>query len=51
MRHYGLDALRDLNKMRQKVVADPEIASRLASDNSPHECNCRPLNSPISHRS
>src|SRR4051812_48711221 len=31
MRHYGLDALRDLNQMRQKVVADPEIASRLAS--------------------
>src|SRR3954468_11057397 len=31
MRHYGLDALRDLNTIRQKVVADPEIASRLAS--------------------
>src|SRR5258705_138969 len=31
MRHYGLDALRDLNKMRQKVVADPEIASRIES--------------------
>jgi hypothetical protein len=31
MRHYGLDALRDLNRMRQKVVADPEIASRIAS--------------------
>src|SRR6267143_2232613 len=31
MRHYGLDALRDLNKMRQKVVGDPEIASRIAS--------------------
>ena len=31
MRHYGLDALRDLNQMRQKVVADPEIASRIAS--------------------
>jgi len=31
MRHLGLDALRDLNKMREKVVADPEIASRLAS--------------------
>src|SRR3954466_5974314 len=29
MRHYGLDALRDLNQMRQKVVADPECASRL----------------------
>ncbi len=31
MRHFGLDALRDLNTMRQKVVGDPEIASRLAS--------------------
>ncbi len=31
MRHYGLDALRDLNKMRQKVVGDPEIASRIAA--------------------
>jgi len=31
MRHYGLDALRDLNQMRQKVVGDPEIASRIAS--------------------
>jgi hypothetical protein len=31
MRHYGLDALRDLNAMRQKVVGDPEIASRIAS--------------------
>ena len=31
MRHYGLDALRDLNKLRQKVVGDPEIASRIAS--------------------
>lgn len=31
MRHYGLDALRDLNRMRQKVVGDPEIASRIAS--------------------
>jgi hypothetical protein len=30
-RHYGLDALRDLNQMRQKVVGDPEIASRIAS--------------------
>jgi hypothetical protein len=30
-RHYGLDALRDLNRMRQKVVGDPEIASRIAS--------------------
>jgi uncharacterized protein (DUF1501 family) len=31
MRHYGLDALRDLNGMRQKVVGDPEIASRIAA--------------------
>ncbi len=31
MRHYGLDALRDLNSMRQKVVGDPEISSRIAS--------------------
>ena len=31
MRHHGLDALRDLNLMRQKVVGDPEIASRIAS--------------------
>ncbi len=31
MRHYGLEALRDLNQLRQKVVADPEIASRIAS--------------------
>ena len=31
MRHYGLDALGDLNRMRQKVVGDPEIASRIAA--------------------
>ena len=31
MRHYGLDALRDMNRMRQKVVGDPEIANRIAS--------------------
>ncbi len=31
MRHHGLDALRDLNGMRQKIVGDPEIASRIAS--------------------
>lgn len=31
MRHYGLDALRDLNRMRQKIVGDPEIAARIAS--------------------
>ena len=30
-RHLGLDALRDLNGMRQKVVGDPEIAARIAS--------------------
>ena len=31
MRHYGFDALRDLNQLRQKVVGDPEIAGRIAS--------------------
>jgi uncharacterized protein (DUF1501 family) len=31
MRHYGLDALRDLNALRQKKVGDPEIASRIAT--------------------
>ena len=31
MRHYGLDALRDLNKLRQKKVGDPEVASRIAA--------------------
>jgi hypothetical protein len=31
MRHYGLDALRDLNSLRQKAVGDPEIASRIAN--------------------
>ena len=31
MRHRGLDALADLNRLRQKVVGDPEIASRIAS--------------------
>jgi hypothetical protein len=31
LQHYGLDTLRDLNRMRMKVVADPEIASRIAS--------------------
>jgi hypothetical protein len=31
MRHYGLDALRDLNRLRQKAVGDPEIASRIAA--------------------
>ncbi|HAB15133.1 MAG TPA: DUF1501 domain-containing protein [Verrucomicrobiota bacterium] len=30
-RHYGLDALRDLNALRQKVVGDPEIAARIAN--------------------
>jgi len=31
MRQHGLEALRDLNGMRQKMVGDPEIASRIAS--------------------
>jgi len=31
MRHYGLDALRDLNHLRQKTVGDPEIAARIAA--------------------
>ncbi len=31
MRHYGLDALRDLNQLRRKVVGDPEISSRIAA--------------------
>ena len=31
MRHYGLDALRDLNSLRQKAVGDPEISSRIAN--------------------
>ena len=31
MRHYGFEALRDLNQLRQKVVGDPEIASRIQS--------------------
>ncbi|MFM1770563.1 MAG: hypothetical protein RJA22_3092 [Verrucomicrobiota bacterium] len=31
MQHYGLDAIRDLNTLRQKAVGDPEIASRIAS--------------------
>jgi Protein of unknown function (DUF1501) len=30
-RHYGLDALRDLNGLRRKAVGDPEIASRISS--------------------
>ncbi|MBN8247600.1 MAG: DUF1501 domain-containing protein [Verrucomicrobia bacterium] len=30
-RHLGLDALRDLNQLRQKRVGDPEIAARIAS--------------------
>ena len=30
-RHLGLDALRDLNALRQKAVGDPEIAARIAS--------------------
>jgi hypothetical protein len=31
MQHYGLEALTDLNRLRQKHVADPEIASRIAA--------------------
>jgi hypothetical protein len=31
MQHYGLEAIRDLNALRQKSVGDPEIASRIAS--------------------
>lgn len=31
MQHLGLDTLRDLNRLHQKAVGDPEIASRLAS--------------------
>ena len=31
MQHYGLDAVKDLNRLRQNVVGDPEIASRIAS--------------------
>ena len=31
MRHLGLDALADLNRLRQKTVGDPDISSRIAS--------------------
>ena len=31
LRHYGLDALADLNSLRQKKVGDPEIAARIAN--------------------
>jgi hypothetical protein len=31
MQHYGLDAVNDLNRLRQRAVGDPEIASRIAS--------------------
>jgi hypothetical protein len=31
MQHYGLNALGDLNRLRQKAVGDPEIASRIAA--------------------
>jgi hypothetical protein len=31
MRHSGLDALADMNRIRQSVVGDPEISSRIAS--------------------
>jgi len=30
-RHHGLEGLRDLNQLRQKIVGDPEIASRIAA--------------------
>jgi hypothetical protein len=47
MRHYGLDAVRDLNSMRQKIVGDPEIASRIAS----YELAARmQLSAPGTHR-
>ncbi|MBM3840614.1 MAG: DUF1501 domain-containing protein [Verrucomicrobia bacterium] len=31
MQHLGLDAIMDLNKLRMKTVADPEIASRISA--------------------
>ena len=31
MQHYGIDAIKDLNSIRQKAAGDPEIASRIAS--------------------
>jgi len=31
MQHYGLDALNDLNRLRHKMVGDPEIASRISA--------------------
>src|SRR5687767_3591950 len=31
MQHYGLDGINDLNRLRHKYVADPEIASRIAA--------------------
>ena len=31
LQHYGIDAILDLNKLRQKQVADPEIASRISA--------------------
>jgi len=31
MRHYGLDTLKDLNRLHQKAVGDPEISARIDS--------------------
>jgi hypothetical protein len=31
LRHLGLDALRDLNRLRQSAVGDPEISARIAN--------------------
>jgi hypothetical protein len=31
MQHYGLDTIGDLDRLHQKAVGDPEIASRIAS--------------------
>lgn len=31
MQHYGLDAINDLNRLKQKAVADPEISSRISA--------------------
>ncbi|MDA1277562.1 MAG: DUF1501 domain-containing protein [Verrucomicrobia bacterium] len=31
MQHYGLGTINDLNRLRQNIVGDPEIASRIAS--------------------
>lgn len=31
LQHFGLDAINDLNRVHQKAVGDPEIASRISS--------------------